>query len=204
VRGSRGYRLALVVLLAGAVAVIVAYGRTWTTTVVVDPGLPTVAVTLSGSDLDPAGAALGLVGLAGVAGLVATRRTGRIVTGVALSLAGVAVLALALRFALTWSSGTGSATAITRLVAERTGATALGVTTATSWWLLAAVGGALVAAAGIAAVAYGATWPTLGRRYDSSTAAGPAADRTRSAWDRLDDGEDPTADEDPAGRAGGA
>lgn len=202
-RGARGYRLALLILLVGAVAVIVAYGRTWTTTVVVDPGLPTVAVTLTGSDLDPVGAALGLVGLAGVAGLIATRRTGRIVTGTALSLAGVAVLALALRFALTWSSATGSADAVARLVAERSGATALGVTTATSWWLLAAVGGALVAAAGIAAVAVGPTWPMLGRRYDAADPS-PAADPTRSAWDRLDDGEDPTADDDPAGRAGGA
>jgi hypothetical protein len=89
------------------------------------------------------------------------------------------------------------------VVAERSGATALGVTTASSWWLLAAVGGVLVAGAGLAAVAYGATWPTLGRRYAAADPA-PAADPTRSTWDRLDDGEDPTADDDPAGRAGGA
>jgi hypothetical protein len=203
VRGSRGYRLALGALLLGSVAVVVAYGRTWTTTVVVDPGLPTVVVALTGGDLDPAGAALGLVGLAGVAGLVATRRTGRIVTGAALSLAGVAVLALALRFALTWSTGSGAGASVLRLVAERSGATATGVSSATSWWVLAAVGGALVAGSGLAAVAYGGTWPTLGRRYDAAPAA-TAVDPARSAWDQLDDGEDPTADDDPAGRAGGA
>jgi hypothetical protein len=196
VRGSRGYRLALGALLLGSVAVVVAYGRTWITTVVVDPGLPTVVVALTGGDLDPAGAALGLVGLAGVAGLVATRRTGRIV-------AGVAVLALALRFALTWSTGSGAGANVLRLVAERSGATAVGVSSATSWWVLAAVGGALVAGSGLAAVAYGGTWPTLGRRYDAAPVA-TSVDPARSAWDQLDDGEDPTADDDPAGRAGGA
>ncbi len=198
-RGARGYRLALVLLVAASVAVVVAYGRTWTTTTVIDPGLPTVVVELTGGDLDPAGAALGLVGLAGVAGLVATRRTGRMVTGAALSMAGVAVLALALRFALTWSTASGSGGTLTSLVAQRSGATTLGVTTASPWWVLAAVGGAGMAAAGLLAVAVGGTWTTLGRRYE----AGGASAQARGAWERLDEGEDPTLD-DPAGRGGGA
>jgi len=199
VRGARGYRLALVLLVAASVAVVVAYGRTWTTTTVVDPGLPTVVVELTGGDLDPAGAALGLVGLAGVAGLVATRRTGRMVTGAALSMAGVAVLALALRFALTWSTASGSGATLAGLVAQRSGATSPGVTTISPWWVLAAAGGVGMAAAGLLAVAVGGTWTTLGRRYEAGGASAPA----RGAWERLDEGEDPTLD-DPAGRGNGA
>jgi uncharacterized membrane protein (TIGR02234 family) len=197
----RGYLLALGLLALGALLLLLGYGRTWSTSVVDDPGLPTVTVELSGRDLQPAGAAAAVLALAGIAGLVATRRVGRLVTGAVLLLAGLGSGALALIFGLTWSRVPGAGDWIDALVSERIGVDLAGApTTVTPWWVVALVGGLLVALAGVLALTRSRGWPEMGGRYERAAdpaATGPVgagASGTGSAWDRLDRGEDPTVD----------
>jgi uncharacterized membrane protein (TIGR02234 family) len=200
----RGYALALVLLVVGAVLLLVAYGRTWATTTVGGSGLPTVTVALSGSDLTPAGTAIAVLALAGVAGLAAARRRGRVVVGVLLVLAGLAAAWVAVDFALSWSSSSGAGATIRAAVGERAGVDLEGArTTTTAWWLVAALAGLLVAAGGVLAVLRSRTWPEMGRRYErgGDGSRAPAATREPSAWDQLDQGIDPTdgPDRDTAG-----
>jgi uncharacterized membrane protein (TIGR02234 family) len=202
------YVRALALLAVGAGFLLLSYGQVWATATYAEPGLPRLVVELTGRDVQPAGGALPVVALAGIAGLVATRRAGRWVSGVVLALAGTAATALALRFGLTWSSSSGDGGAIDRLVGEKVGATVVGVPVVVSpWWLLAAVGGVLVLVGGLLAVAHGSRWPALGRRYERHGDAGPAtaaasAAAPASAWDQLDHGVDPTLDADAAADAG--
>jgi hypothetical protein len=60
-----------------------------------------------------------------------------------------------------------------------------------AWPWVAAVGAALVVAAGAVTVLFGPSWPGLGRRYDAPTSA--PVDDDASMWSALDRGEDPTA-----------
>jgi len=199
----REYVRALALLAVGAGFLLLSYGQVWATATYAEPGLPRLVVELSGRDVQPVGGALPVVALAGIAGLVATRRVGRWVSGVVLALTGTAATALALRFGLTWSSSGGDGGAIDRLVGERLGATVAGVPVVVSpWWVLAVVGGVLVLVGGLLAVAHGSRWPSLGRRYERPGDAGPAPATSRpaaptSAWDQLDQGFDPTVDAEP-------
>jgi uncharacterized membrane protein (TIGR02234 family) len=194
-RTARSYRAALALLAVGAVLLLVGFGRTWVTAVVRDAGLPTVTVELTGRDLAPAGAAMAVVALAGLAALVATRRVGRMLTGLVLALAGLIAVGSALRYGA-WSGSTMA------LVADRAGVAASDATTSTTttlWWVVAAVGGALVLTAGALSLVASSTWTTLGGRYErrSSTQPAPKA-AAASAWDQLDAGLDPTLDTPPA------
>jgi uncharacterized membrane protein (TIGR02234 family) len=192
-RARREYVLALVLLAAGAGLLLLGYGRTWVAATTAQDGLPSLTVTLAGGDLQPVGGALPLVALAGVAGVVATRRVGRLVSGAVLLVAGVVGAVLPLRFGLTWSSTGGDGATVDRLVAERVGVVVSGVpATASSWWVVAALGGALVAVGGLLAVLHGSRWPTMGGRYERSSR--PRAREAESAWDQLDHGVDPTVD----------
>ena len=85
----RSYTAALGLLAVGAVLLFVASGRTWVTVVVAEVGLPSTTVTIAGNELT-GGAPLALVALAGIAGLVALRRVGRIIAGIVLLLCAVA------------------------------------------------------------------------------------------------------------------
>jgi uncharacterized membrane protein (TIGR02234 family) len=196
------YVRVLALLAVGAALLLLSYGQVWATATYAEPGLPRLVVELTGRDVQPVGGALPIVALAGIAGLVATRRVGRWVSGVVLALAGAAAAALALRFGLTWSSSSDEGGAIDRLVGEKVGTTVTGVPVVVSlWWLLAVVGGALVLVGGLLAVAHGARWPALGRRYERPSAAASARPAApASAWDQLDQGVDPTLDApgDPA------
>jgi uncharacterized membrane protein (TIGR02234 family) len=192
-RARREYLVALVLLALGAALLLLGYGRTWVTATTAQSGLPRLTVALSGSDLQPLGGALPLVALAGVAGVVATRRIGRLVSGAVLLVAGLVGVVLPLRFGLTWSSSGGDGATVDRLVAERVGVAVTGVPAAASaWWLVAALGGLLVAAGGLLAVLHGSRWPAMGGRYERD--AQPRPRETASAWDQLDQGVDPTAD----------
>lgn len=175
--GRREFLAALFVVLGGALMVLLASTQQWAE-VVVDPTLsvpPSVWDELRGQAVAPAARALGLVGLAGVVALAATRRIGRRVVGVVLVLAGVGTV-LASLFAspeTSWSPGAGDATAPLRI---------------TGWPWASAFGGALLVAGGIWVIARAGRWPTMGERYDRS-APSPAAE---DAWSALDRGEDPT------------
>ncbi|MGH8823037.1 MAG: Trp biosynthesis-associated membrane protein [Jiangellaceae bacterium] len=195
--------VALVLLVAGGVLCVVGGSRVWGEGLV-DDGLSRTVQQVSGRDLFPLGPAVGLVALAAVIAVPATRRTGRRIVGVLLAVAGAvaAVGAYGLASELpihvaTWLETTPAA-----------GDVVAGASAESTWALLTVIGGLLVAVAGIAVAVRGPRWPGMGRRYERGVPAGdeptqvePAAtapDETgtvagRETWDALDRGEDPTS-----------
>jgi uncharacterized membrane protein (TIGR02234 family) len=176
--------------LVGAFVVLVTVGRAWTSAEVpAGPLADARTVTRSGADLVPGLRALGLVGLAGVVALAATRRVGRAVVGLVLLATGAGVLLSVL-------------TADVLTAARRLDGLADQVpVTTTAWAWATAAGGLLLALAGLLTVVRGSSWPALGQRYEAPATTLPAPERQaptgppteRSLWEALDRGEDPTA-----------
>lgn len=195
----REVALALALCLAGGALVLVAAARTWAALEVPAPApLPGRRTELQGGDLVAGLRALGLLGLAGIAALAATRRTGRVVVGVLLLLAGAAVVTL-------------TAGVLTDVGAAAAGKAQVpaGADLDTSGWPLAAVlGGLLLGLAGLLAALRGRHWAALSARYQTPSARS-AGDRSAAsevrvpgeveAWDALDRGEDPTRSRQPDG-----
>jgi uncharacterized membrane protein (TIGR02234 family) len=186
--------------LAGVVAacavggglVLFAVGRTWVEVVArrASP-LPDVTLALSGRSLEPLVAGLGIVGLAGVVGLLATRRWGRLVVAAIVALSGVGVLAAALtRLA---APDPTEATALLDDAGRSAGAAAVTATAHPGWPLLAAAGGLLLAAGGLAALLRSRRWPTMSARYETPAARTDRPRTDAAVWDALDRGDDPTA-----------
>ena len=196
---ARRFTLVLVLLLAASAGVLLAYGASWATVAVpvfaggVDAG-PGRDVVLTGRDLAPLGAAMGWVGLAAVAALLATRTWGRRVTGAIVVVAGGSAGVIAVTFGLTEVASGGSGAFIE--AALGTGNQPTDVATS-GWWAAAAIAGLVMVACGMAAVIAGPSWPKLGARYSRGTPSG--APSAAATWDALDRGEDPTVDE-PGGR----
>lgn len=186
--------LAVLLCLLGAFVLLVAAGRSWA---VVDlPGtglLPARAVGVPGSELVPGLQALGLVGLAGVVAVAATRGWGRVVVGAVLLVVGGGVLALVVGVL----SDLTAAVQDTAIVRDA-GGTSQGSVDGTGWPSLAGLGGLLLAGAGLLVAVRGRRWAALSRRYDAPAArtvappptTGPVAER--ELWEALDRGEDPT------------
>jgi uncharacterized membrane protein (TIGR02234 family) len=187
VSARRPYVAGLGLLLLGAVVVLVSAGRTWGTAEVAGTVGSTAASTLSvrGSDVSGGLPAFGLLALAGVLAVVATRGWARRAVGVLLVLTGLTVVLLAARGDL------GAAL-------DRAARAAAGVTSArasdpspNAWRWVCLVGGLLIGAAGGLTVVASAGWPALGARYDRGGARTP---RPLDAWSALDRGIDPTVD----------
>jgi uncharacterized membrane protein (TIGR02234 family) len=183
----RAYAIALLLLIAGSGLLLVAYGLTWgTAEVPLLAGSDSAVRTqeLTGRDLYPAAAMAGWIGLAAVAGIVATRSWGRTIVAVVGALAGLAGAGAALAF------GLGASSAIDTGVSGHLGVATSVASQSGGAWLLALVGGlAVLVASGWTAVR-GRTWPAMGRRYER-TAAGR---RQLSDWEAQDVGQDPTDD----------
>ena len=191
--------LAVLLCLLGAFVLLVAAGRSWA--VVELPGtglLPARAIGVPGSALVPGLQALGLVGLAGVVAVAATRGWGRIVVGAVLLVVGGGVLALTAGL-LSDLTTAALDTAVVRDAGGTSQGVSQGTVAGTGWPILAALGGLLLAAAGLLVAARGRRWAALSRRYDAPAtrtqtpppASGPVAER--ELWEALDRGEDPTA-----------
>lgn len=203
---SRSFAVALIVLLAASVLVLVAYGATWAVvSVPVFAGESADAgreAALTGRDLAPLGGAMGWVGLAAIAALLATRTWGRRLTGLAVTLAGGCAGVLGLTFGLTEVVGDGGS-----FIEAAIGSTVMpDVVEVRPWWLLAVVAGLAMMASGASAVVWGAAWPRLGARYSRDTdvrGAGGSPLSAASAWDALDAGHDPTAGGAPLGAGSG-
>lgn len=191
----RGYRTALVLLGLGAALLFLGYAQVWVSAVVAEQGLPSLVVELKGRDVQPAASASAILALAGVAGLAATRRIGRAVTGGLLVLEGLIALVGALWFGL----GSDDRADARRLVSDKAGVDVQAELSIRPWWAVVAVGGALVIAVGVLAVLRGGTWPVMGRKYERPEGeAAPAAAGAASAWDQLDQGVDPTIEAAPS------
>jgi uncharacterized membrane protein (TIGR02234 family) len=200
-RARREVAGVLAVGTAGAALALLAGSQVWLRLAALRrPPLPDVSVALSGRAVEPLVPALGVVGLAGLVALLATRGRGRLAVGALLAASG---LVLALR-AVTRVAGPDPAAAWTLLTdtGRASGlppATAVVATVSPAWPLLAAAGGLALLAAGAAALLRGRRWPAMSARYDAPAgppasvpqqAAGPAPD---AVWDALDRGDDPTA-----------
>ena len=201
----REYAGALLAAVLGGVAILVSFAGTWTVAAVpVFQGqpTPTTDIALSGADLAPLGSAAGWVVLAGVGGLIATRRLGRRIVGAVIALAATAAGTAGVIAALTYSALAGPAAA-DRGVGTGDETVVAGLA---PWWMLALVGALAALAAGLLALARGPSWPGLGRRYERrgpAPAAAPAAQVSAAdAWDALDRGEDPTLGGDAPERSG--
>lgn len=196
-RGAGGRELAGVVVLCalGGGLVLGAAGQTWLRISAQRRSpLADVTLSLSGRSLEPLVAGLGLVGLAGVVGLLATRRWGRLVVAALLALSGLVVVVEA----LTRVGAPGTAAAEQLLAdSDRAGglaATPVISTTATpAWPLLAAVGGLLLALGGLVALVRSRRWPTMSARYESPTTRARRPRTDTAVWDALSRGDDPTA-----------
>ena len=183
----RSYLASLGLLLLGAVVVLVSAGRVWGSAEVAGSTGSTAAggLDVTGADVSGAFPALGLLALAGVLAVVATRGVVRRVVGGFLCLVGVTVTVLAVvtdvDAALDHAARVASGVSSAQATHESTSA----------WPWLCAIGGLLVAVAGALTALRSAAWPALGGRYER---AGARTDRSLDAWAALDQGIDPTAD----------
>jgi uncharacterized membrane protein (TIGR02234 family) len=187
VTARRELQAAVGLLLAGSAVVLLAASRPWGAAVV-DQGarLPVRHVQVTGDDLAAGLRALGLVALAGVVALVATKAWGRLLVGALVLGSGLGVVGLAL--------AAGGATAVRdHLPADVEAGTVRDVTT-TGWPAGAGLGGALVAASGALVLLRGRRWATLSSAYRPPAARAPEPPTTdKAVWDALDRGEDPTS-----------
>ncbi|MDQ2748764.1 MAG: Trp biosynthesis-associated membrane protein [Actinomycetota bacterium] len=201
---SRGeFALALVLDLLGAAAALLTARRTWQSARTPRPRpLADDVLAITGRLLDAAPTALGLVALAGVVAILATRGVARRTIGALLALAGAL---------LAWRSVSGlapvSADKVRSLVqAKHSGvgadpALVPQVSVHPLWPTLSAAAGLLVLAAGLLIALRGHHWAGLSRRYEAPSALprteDPGAARARadaSMWTALDRGADPTAE----------
>ena len=183
--------LAVLLCLVGAFLVLVAAGRAWIELVVTSPLVDDRTLGVTGAELSPGVRALGLVGLAGVVAIAATRRTGRVVVGVLLLLVGVGVVALSVGVL-----GDAVVRAQDTLTVQEAGGALSDDSRGTVWPYACAAGGLLLAAAGALVAARGRRWAALSQRYDAPAVreqAPPTPERAeRELWESLDRGEDPT------------
>nr|WP_269205158.1 Trp biosynthesis-associated membrane protein [Motilibacter aurantiacus] len=169
--------------MGGAVALL-SGGRTWAT-VSAGAGSPVAAppAELTAGDVAATVPALGLVALAGVAGLVAARGPLRRGVAVLVALAGLGLAVVAAR------AGTSRSAAADAASGELPAGGDLQVSFS-AWPWVAAAAGVVVALAGAVAVLRAGRWAAMSARYDAPDRSGrtPAKD----AWAALDRGEDPT------------
>ena len=196
-RARRELGLAVLLCLVGASLVLGAAAAGWIVVQLAPaPPLPTRTTRLTGTALVPV-RSLGLLALAGVVALLATKRIGRAVVGAILVLAGSGIAVL--------SVGVGLHPRARAVEAGIVGGTLS--TTAAPW--VAVAGGALIALAGVLVAVRGRRWAAMSDRYDNPSArrAAPAANEPlgeRALWEALDKGHDPTgtAAADPPGPSG--
>ncbi|MFD3761379.1 TIGR02234 family membrane protein [Streptomyces sp. NPDC058622] len=190
--GRRSVAVALLLGALGATVVLLASGRTWargTAAVGVD-ALPLAA---DGRAVTGLPAALAIVGLAALVAVFAVRGRSRLLVSGLLALSGLgAALAAVL--------GADGRQALDAQAARTTADTAAHVAglTHTAWPYVTAAGAVLILAAGLLALRFGRSWPSMGGRYErdgsprTRKVAAIDPDRPEDLWKALDRGEDPT------------
>jgi uncharacterized membrane protein (TIGR02234 family) len=175
--------------LGGAALAAVAAGRDWAESSGANAGVK-VHASVAGSDAAPLVLALALVTLAawGVV-LVLRGRVRQVVAAVGLAAAVGALVSLVDAF------GAAQDAAVEALTA-RGGAGDAVVTSLTGWYWASGVGALLTALALVVAVRRARTWPALGSRYDAPGARAAAPASEQDLWRALDEGHDPTAEDD--------
>jgi uncharacterized membrane protein (TIGR02234 family) len=174
---TRGLAAATAGCLVSGTLLVLAEGRPWRV-VRYAPGL---SHDVTGHAVASSLSAWGLVALAGVVAVAATRRWMRLPVGLLLAASGAAATAYALR-------GRHARVAFGFFSAGP--ATGPVTTHDTVWPWVAVAAGALLAATGVLVALRGPRWSAMPARYDAPVAAPPAE---TDLWGSLDRGEDPTA-----------
>ncbi|WP_457028260.1 TIGR02234 family membrane protein [Kitasatospora sp. P5_F3] len=183
-RRSLGVMLALTVL--GAVLVLTAVSRVWAA-----GKAGGLAVEVTGSAVSGLPGGLALVGLASAVAVFAVRGVGKAVVGALVTLAGLGAAVAAVVGATGAGALNGEAAKKLALVSAQAEQVSH-----TAWPWVAALGGLLLAVAGLLTVRYGRDWPAMGSRYDAparkATPKAQGAGTPAELWQALDRGEDPT------------
>jgi uncharacterized membrane protein (TIGR02234 family) len=180
--GRRGLGIAVTGCVLGGAVALFAVGRVWLHYTVPRNGLADLRATATGHATAGAAGTLALVVLAGVVVLPATRGLGRRVAGVLIALAGLGIGYVAV---LTIASTTDQL--------DAPDASTYTDGRATAWPWIALVAGVVAIATGVFAALASGGWPAMGRRYEPGGAAKQRPATETSIWDRLDEGDDPTA-----------
>ncbi|MEO9137896.1 MAG: Trp biosynthesis-associated membrane protein [Jatrophihabitans sp.] len=197
------FAVALGALVAGSGGSLLASLPTWQTLSVprAHP-LSDVVVDVSGREVDSALTALGLVALAGVVAVLATRGPWRRGVGVVIVLAGIGLVVRAVL-----ALGAVDAARARSLIEGRRRTVDVAesvlphVDVSAVWPVLSILCGIVVAAAGALVAVRGGQWQAMSARYESSggvvdVTPDPVMDEARAAasmWSALDRGEDPTS-----------
>ena len=141
-------------------------------------------LAVSGGSVVSIAAAAPIIGFAGVAGVIGSRRWLRRVVGVVVAIAGIALCISAVRFLSAMAVGSPIPGGVGGSGDQNV------VTVSTVWPVVAMVAGLLLLVGGLLTTAVGHRWPTLGAGYERKSA------QPRDAWEALDAGLDPTVDEE--------
>jgi len=183
----RELQLAVVLCLVGSLLTLLAVRHAWASFATGDDlTIRAVRTDVAGSRIAGAAQAFAIVGLAGVAAIAATRRTGRVLVGLVVLLAGVVVVV----------DVAGLLADLHGRLARAAGPHGLHDAAGPYWlWpVLTLAGGALMALAGLLVAVRGRRWAALSASYEVPAARDPAAEPShKAAWDSLDAGDDPTA-----------
>jgi|GEM_PF-536000 len=175
----------LLAAIGGGLALFATSRQWWVEQMPRPTPLPSLREPISGTDVAPWSAAAGLVSLAGAAALLATRRLGRLLVGLLVFVAGVALIMAGL-LGLS-ADGSAGARRIQLILA---------------WPVATVVGGALGMVAGVLTCLRFSRWSTqstgLSSRYEAPGKPHNRADIAGARldpsllWDALDRGVDPT------------
>ncbi|MDQ2796646.1 MAG: Trp biosynthesis-associated membrane protein, partial [Actinomycetota bacterium] len=168
-RSHLQYAIALLLDLLGAAGALLVSLPTWQAITVARHDLTGVTVDMTGRDVDSASTALGLVALAGVVAVLATRGLWRRVVGGVLALAGLGLI---------WRSSAaagavGSARARSFVEGHRQTFTVDAgvmphIAVHAVWPVLSVVCGVLVLASGVLVAARGGRWQAMSARYEAA------------------------------------
>lgn len=187
-RAARERLVTVLVVLALGGLVVLASTQVFST-VLPAAGKP---VPVTGQQVAPALAPLGIVLLALAAALTIAGRVARVVLGVVLILLGAVVVLLALPNALDPLAGTrGAVSAATGIIGH-----AATAARGSGWPLVASAAGLLAALAGFAVLVLAPRWPSGGGRYRQQVPTAGRRSDPVDEWDALSAGADPTHDED--------
>lgn len=200
--------LALLGSAAGAGLIFLAASQSWAqVTIPREPPLGALHVKGTGKAFEPLLTGVALVGLAGIVGIIAAKKWGRVIVGAVLAASGVAaVISAASHLAEPSRSD------VTNLLADRRSVgIALDIAPTSEvhviWPIVAVVGAILLVATGIYTMIRGRRWPGMSSRYSAprksggeSTAGTAQHERTGASrpatptamWNALDRGDDPT------------
>ncbi|MFC9536552.1 TIGR02234 family membrane protein [Streptomyces sp. NPDC056975] len=191
--GRRSLAAALLFGAVGAAVALLSSRQEWASGSATVPG-GSFPLAAKGSDVTGVPATLAIVGLAALVAVFAVRRAGRTLVAGLLALSGAGAVVAAVL-------GAGDSAALDEKAAEVSGNTAatIGSLGHTVWPYVGAAGGALILLAGLLALRYGRSWPSMGGRYERDGTPRPRKaarpvdpERPEELWKALDRGEDPT------------